>query len=491
MADLTQTQISELGALAAEFVYDPLGWAEVAFPWGEAGPLETEALRAWQRELLGWLSGRLSSPKTRYKKHWAAVASGHGIGKSAAMAILGNWAMSCHPGARVLVTANTEGQLRTKTSPEFAKWGRMSVSAPLFDFDTLRIAPKDRSWRDRWRLDFTAWSATNTVAFQGLHNKGGIILVLVDEGSEIPDTLYDVIEGAGTDEDTIVVLLVFGNPTMNTGRFREMFRKYAKLWKTYNIDSRTVEGTDKEYIADLIETHGEDSDYARVRVRGQFPRASSRQFIPENLVLDALGKHLRDEQYNFAPVILTCDPAWTGDDELTIGLRQGLFFDILDVMPKNDNDVHVAQKLAAYETKYAASAVFIDAGYGTGIKSAGDVMGRSWELVWFGGASVDPAYLRKRDEIWGAIPEWLRAGGSLPNDRDLFEELIGPMTVPRFDGKIAIESKEDMRKRQLRSPNRADCLALSFTRPVARTELVPAGAGARPVVQNQEYDPYS
>lgn len=490
MTDLPPHALAVLGDLAAPHVFDPLGWAQIAFPWGEPGPLVDDKLRAWQREVLGWLTTRLSDPATRYQRHWLAVASGHGIGKSATMGILANWAMTCHPGARVLVTANTEGQLRTKTSPEFAKWGRMSVSAGLFNFETLRIAPMDAALRENWRLDFTAWSVSNTVAFQGLHNKGGLILVMVDEGSEIPDTLYDVIEGAGTDEDTIVILIVFGNPTANTGRFREMFRKYSHLWKTWNIDSRTVEGTDKDYLQQLVDTHGEDSDYVRVRVRGQFPRASSRQFVPEDLVLAAMGKHLRDDQYGFAPVILTCDPAWTGDDALVIGFRQGLLFDVLETIPKNDNDIEVAQKLAAYEAQYSAAAVFIDAGYGTGIKSAGDVMGRNWELVWFGGKPTDPGYLRKRDEIWGLIEPWLRAGGSIPDDRELFEDLTGPLTVPRFDGRVALESKEDMRKRGLRSPNKGDALALSFARPVKNLSLVPAGRDVQPVIQSDTYDPF-
>lgn len=63
---------------------------------------------------------------------------------------------------------------------------------------------------------------------------------------------------------------------------------------------------------------------------------------------------------------MTCDPAWEGDDELVIGLRQGLAFRILHRMAKNDNDLVVAQILARYEDEEQADAVFVDAGYGTG-----------------------------------------------------------------------------------------------------------------------------
>jgi hypothetical protein len=295
-----------------------------------------------------------------------------------------------------------------------------------------------------------------------------MVMVLMDEASKIAEPVWDVVEGALTDADTILIFIVFGNPTRNTGRFRECWRRYRHQWRTYQIDSRTVEGVNRAELDERVAIHGEDSDYVRVRIKGEFPVSSDRQFIGTDLVEAARGRFLRPDQFNFAPVILTCDPAWTGADELVIGLRQGLMFDIIDIQPRNDNDVFVAQKLANYETHYRADAVFIDAGYGTGIKSAGEVMGRTWQLVWFGGAPTDPGFVNKRAELWAAGREWLRQGGSIPDDPVLCEDLIGPETLPRLDGKIALESKEDMRKRHLPSPNRADALMLSFAAPVAK-----------------------
>lgn len=412
---------------------------------------------------------------------------------SAGMSIIGNWALSCWRKARIVVTANTDGQLRTKTSPEFAKWAKMSITAPLLDIDTLRISMNDPAFKENWRLDFSSWSEHNTEAFQGLHNKGSLLAILVDEGSAIADTVFDVIEGAMTDSDTVLLLIVFGNPTRNDGRFREFWRRERNRWITRQIDSRTVEGVNKAELDAWAAEKGEDSDYIRVRVRGMFPRASTRQFIPEDFVDDAMRRHLRDDQYAFAPIILSCDPAWTGEDELVIGYRQGLFFDILETITGHGHghgaDVAVAQRLAHYETKYGASAVFIDAGYGTGIKSAGDVMGRAWQLVWFAGKSSDPGFLNKRAEIWGATRKWLELGGALPDDPVLRQDLIGPTTIPRLDGVIALESKEDMRKRKVPSPNRADALALTFAAPVVKSSV--AGYAAAQQASAETVQPYT
>ena len=75
----------------------------------------------------------------------------------------------------------------------------------------------------------------------------------------------------------------FGNSTRNSGRFRERFGRFRHRWACVQIDSRTVEGTNKEQIAKWIEDYGEDSDFVRVRVRGVFPCAGSMQFNPATL----------------------------------------------------------------------------------------------------------------------------------------------------------------------------------------------------------------
>ena len=88
---------------------------------------------------------------------------------------------------------------------------------------------------------------------------------------------------------------------------------------------------------------------------------------------------------------------------------------------------------------------------------------------WFSGKPIDPGYFIKRAEIWGNMKRWIKAGAAIdPKDEDLYQDLIGPETVPRLDGKIQLESKEDMKDRGLPSPNKGDALALTFSQPVAK-----------------------
>jgi hypothetical protein len=482
---VTDADISEV----LKYKHDPLGYVRAMFPWGQKGtPLEKHpGPRQWQIDLLREIGEHLQNPATRHKPLLIARASGHGIGKSALMAMISQWAMSTCANTRAVITANTEKQLLTKTMPEIGKWFRLAFNADWWRPTAMGVFSADPQAEKLWRLDATSWSENNTEAFAGLHNQGSRILMMMDEGSGIADKVWEVGEGVLTDEDTEIIWLVFGNPTRNTGRFRECWRKFRNLWKTKQIDSRTVEGTNKETLAKMVETYGEDSDIVKVRIRGQFPSMSAKQFISTLDVDAARGKHLKPEQYNFAPKILTCDPAWEGDDELVIGLRQGLAFKILATIPKNDNDLQVAAILARHEDQEEADAVFVDAGYGTGIVSAGRTMGRDWLLVWFGGASSKPGYKNKRAEMWGDARDWLKDGGAIPDDDVLYQDLIGPETVGTLDGTIQLEGKKDMKTRGLPSPGRGDALALSFAFPVSKKWMPHRKTRDRENVVN--YDP--
>jgi hypothetical protein len=446
-----------------------------------------------------------------------AVASGHGIGKSALVAWLILWALTTFEDTKGVVTANTEKQLKTKTWAELAKWCRLCWFAkPMFELTSTAIYRKARSEErvgaarskdktgDRfipasrfllpasvsqktWRVDQVPWSIHNTEAFAGLHNKGKRIILIFDEASAIPDLIWEVSEGALTDEGTQIMWCVFGNPTRNTGRFKDCFTgNLSPRWRSRQIDSRSCTITNKDQIGQWAKDYGEDSDFFKVRVKGVFPSMSAKQFISVADVDAAYGRVLRPGQYDFAPKILAVDPAWEGDDELVIGLRQGLLFRILRVIAKNDNDIEIANIVARLEDEEKADAVFIDAGYGTGIVSAGRTMGRSWQLVWFSAQPVDPGCANKRAEMWKAVRDWLKSGGAIPADSVLYNDLIGPETVARVDGKLQLEAKAHIKERGLRSPNRADCLAISFAYPVAAR----GARRAQPAFALTEYDPF-
>ncbi|ENM5223841.1 terminase [Pseudomonas aeruginosa] len=469
----------------ASFTHDPLGFSMYAYPWGE-GELEgVEGPREWQRQVMNDIASHLSNADTRYQPLMISIASGHGIGKSAEMGMLLNWGMSTCEDCKVVVTANTDNQLRTKTWPEISKWFRLAINRHWFNITATKVASVDPDHTDSWKADAVPWSEHNTEAFAGLHNKGKRIILIFDEASNIADKVWEVAEGALTDEQTEIIWLAFGNPTRNVGRFRECFRKFRHRWVQRQIDSRTVDGTNKDQIAKWAADYGEDSDFFKVRVRGLFPSSSDLQFIGTGLVDAAMARVVTEAMVSHAPVVIGVDPSWSGEDEFAIYMRQGLHSKLIATHQKSDDDVLMAQRIAQLEDQYKADAVFVDFGYGTGIVSAARAMGRNWTLVQFGGASSDPAMLNKRGEIWNAMKEWLKAGGEL-NDQQTADEISAPEYRVKLDGKIVLEDKAELKKRAGISPNRADALALTFSFPVVKKAFYAGNGG-----HQSTYDPFS
>lgn len=462
----------KLVEFAARFSLDPLGFVEEFFPWGEGDLADSTGPKDWQRDFLAELGKHLQNPATRHQPFRYAVASGHGIGKSALVAMVTNWGLSTMADCKVVVTANTDTQLRTKTWPEITKWFRMAINRHWFNPTATAVASTNVQHERTWRADAITWSESNTEAFAGLHNKKRRIILIFDEASAIPDAIWEVAEGALTDEDTEIIWLAFGNPTKNIGRFRECFGKFKHRWHHRQIDSRTVEGTNKTEINQWIKDYGADSDFVKIRIKGEFPRSGVSQFIPSDIVEAARARD--PEAFLSDPCIMGVDVARFGDDECVIVVRRGRdASSVAWICLREIDTMQLAARIIEWAKIHKPDAIMVDGGGpGGGVIDRLRMMKQPVMEVTFG-ASPDGAqetgdgaivYANKRAEIWGRMKAWLK-GGSIPDDPDLAAQLIGVEYGYRLIANkdaIQLESKKDMKKRGLSSPDRADALACTF-----------------------------
>lgn len=158
------------------------------------------------------------------------------------------------------------------------------------------------------------------------------------------------------------------------------------------------------------------------------------------------------------------------------------------VLPtKITDDLIMAKRIAGFEDEYKADAVFIDFGYGTGLKSIGNGWGRAWQIVPFGGASTDTQMLNKRGEMFNVCKSWLKIGGAL-DDQETADDLSAAEYKVRVDGKIVMEPKEDIKDRLGRSPGKGDGLLLTFAYPVSKNMNLPGQQQGKAIT---EYDPFA
>lgn len=492
---LEATLVEDMG----RFKWNPLGYARYAFPWGVKGTVLENASgpREWQAEQMQAIAKHLQNPATRHLPFRSGRASGHGIGKSAQVSMLTKWGLDTCDDTRIVITANTEAQILGKTWPEITKWHNLSLTSHWFKPTATALISTAPGHDKSWRADAVTWSESNTEAFAGLHNQGKRIIVLFDEASGIIDKVWEVAMGALTDEDTEILWLAYGNPTKNTGRFREAFGKHRAMWETKQIDSRTVEGTNKRYLNEIVETYGEDSDIAKVRVRGMFPSASSTQLIPSAWVEAARARYC--PTLGSDPVIFGIDHARFGDDHSTLAIRCGR-----DAKSRpwkrwhGADSMQMAGDIALEAERWKPDALFVDAGG----PNAGGVIDRLRQLgvenvfeVHFGGKGREAVWgntrvkvRNKRTEMWVNMRAWLE-NGAIPSEQTLYDDLTGIEYGYGADQvMIELERKEHMKARGLASPDDGDALALTFAEPVQPREvpgyLNPANYGGG------EYDRY-
>jgi hypothetical protein len=461
----------------ASYGTNPLRYVQSAFAWGEGELAGHNGPDAWQEKVLTAIGEHLTSP-TSHRALRLAVASGHGVGKSALIAWLILWAMSTRPHLTGVLTANTRNQLETKTWRELALWHGRVANRHWFTMTASRIASVTHP--DTWFVAAVPWSKDRPEAFAGLHGK--YVLMLYDEASAIADPIWEVTEGAMTTPGAL--WFAFGNPTRTRGRFRECFGRGRNRWRTFQVDARNARLASREQIDDWIADYGEDSDFVRVRVKGEFPRIGSTQFIPPALVDAARARRSLGE----GALVMGIDVARFGDDQTVFLFRQGEAVKHIQRFRGLDT-MQVAARAGEEIVKRRPHAVFVDGiGVGSGVVDRLRQLGFIVCDVNAGAAASNARmYANRRVEMWGKMRDWLRAGGCLPRDD---AALADDLTAPEFSfdstNRIALERKQDLRARGLASPDAADALALTFAEPVWPDQLpieaITAGMG--------DYDPY-
>ena len=470
--------------LNPEIADDPYKWVMAAFPWGKKGtPLaHFKGPRKWQIRVLKRITRHIFEGKIfdLAEVLQLARASGRGIGKSALVAWLVLWFISTRIGATVIISANTEDQLRKVTFAEIMKWNTLALNSHWFEVVGITVTPakwlKEIVERDlqkgttAWGAFGKLWSEDNPEAYAGVHNHEGV-MVIYDEASGIPDAIWSIAKGFFTEITKNRFWLAFSQGRRNSGYFFEIFNKKRDFWDGDQIDARTVEGTDPKVYQEIIEEHGEDSDEARVEVYGLFPKNDGLSFISTGLIDAAVGREVKDDKT--APIIIGVDPASAeeGADWFVILVRQGL--KILDIQRYKLEDTErgtmagVDHIIGAIKTYKPTLTVIDQGGLGGPIKDRLTEQKYKVRGVNFGWKSSKPnRYKNKRAEMWGLMKKWLE-DGSIPDDKYLRTDLAAPKKKPEAQGLVLLESKKDMKARNLASPDTADALAVTFAFPVA------------------------
>lgn len=239
-----------------------------------------------------------------------------------------------------------------------------------------------------------------------------------------------------------------------------------KVMQAYGLDMEQM-----QWRANKLATYGKGFEWLLAQ---EYPNCAAEAFqtstqnplISPSDVMEAVNSQFRERT---GPLLIGCDPAEEGVDRTAIVFRQGRTVFRVEYHEKK-RAMEVAGILAGYWQTFKPDGLFVDkGGVGAGIVDRLRELGIPVIAVNFGERATDSElYENKRAECWWRMKEWVEDHPNrLPNDAALIADMIAPQPAVTSKSKRLLESKKDMRKRGIRSPDGGDALAVTFAEFVA------------------------
>jgi hypothetical protein len=429
---------------------------------------------AWGNDLLGakYWEWQEEAMLALAHKRFVAIRSGHNVGKTFLLSNIITWFLTCHPMSKVLCTAPTKEQLFDNLWAECAARIRESKSlASILDHrkDTIVVKGFEKEW---FALARTAevrkqgkTGLSMAEGLQGRHAQEGILLVL-DEASGIDEVIMNTVDGVLAAPNSYVIMT--GNPTRSSGRFYDVFHSRGTSWHKIHVDCEQIskahpEQVDPHWIEMMQETYGSrEHPLYLIRVRGEFPPAQHNSVFSLDRIEAA--KSLKLEPTRYDPYELGVDVARYGDGETVFVVKQGSKIVELKGYEQRST-METVGRVIQYINHLKPIAVKIDSS-GVG----GGVVDRLRELnydeiiaVDNGSAPTDTKnFINVRAESYWHLKTLLETKAiQIPDDPVLHAQMTAVTYEVNSRGKIKIESKEDLRRRGVKSPDRLDALVLA------------------------------
>lgn len=373
------------------------------------------------------------------------------------------WNLGCFKASKTPVTSVTKDQLSGVFWAELSRWYDDWELQGAFERTKTKIEHRERA--DYWWIRQRTWSSENLDALMGIHSPSN--LFIFDEASGIPTAVYEFAEGSMFKQYSRSLLI--GNPIHNTGYFYDSLHTKAKMtqWSGMSVscfDSEVAMGNDPDYPSRMAESYGEDSNNYRIRVLGKPPNTEDDAVIDSKWIHDAVGNDIPVKAVQGEDIFIGVDPARFGSNPTGIIIRQGRKVIYVKEYYRLDT-MQIAGVVHELKQDYPEAIINVDTiGVGAGVADRLRSLGHQVnDIVVAESPNEKVRFNRKRDEVWWELRDWLKGGGvDIPNDEQLISELSAPRYAFTNSGKIQVESKDDLQKRNIPSPNLADALCLTL-----------------------------
>ncbi len=415
--------------------------------------LEAE-LEEWQSEVVD----ALDAGETKL-----SIRSGHGVGKTAIVAMLAVHFVSFRDDVKVIVTSPSADQMKDGLIPEINKWisrmpDWMSRSLSGTSERVVRYPDDKNNF-----ISFRTARKENPEALAGVHATH--VMILVDEASGVDEVVYETGQGALSTEGSIAILI--GNPTRPSGFFYKTQTILKDLWWTRKVACQDSSRVSDDYIISQLRTYGADSREYRVRVLGEFPESGQDSVIPRSFVESALKRDIVEVS---GDIVWGLDPGRGGDPTGFVERSANLLTEKRNLRYADTMQVvgWIYNRWNATPIRLRPVAIYVDSiGIGAGV--ADRLLELELPIVHVNvaeSASMSDRFVNLRAELAYSLREWLESSEVAIVNDELDEAFVEQCAEVQqkftSTGKVQLESKLEMKKRGVASPNLFDAAALTF-----------------------------
>jgi hypothetical protein len=449
----------------AQYVHDPLGFIGAAVKFKPGG-----GLAPYQAEIIADLP--------RVKR--MAVRGPRGLGKSALVSLIVLWFALTRDAAgidwKIGTTAGSWAQLESYLWPEITKWSN-HLNWTVIGREPL--SPRSELMKTQMRLRHglaLAASPEKPAVIEGLHADS--VLIVIDEAKIVNPGIFDSIEGAfsgaGDGSDLEAYALAFSTPGEPAGRFYDIHTRKPGLedWQVRHVtlDEAIAAGRmTRQWAVQRMKLWGENSALYQNHVLGEFCADDEDAVIPLRWI-EAAFERWRQWERDGCPdqdgmKVVGVDVARSGQDKSGAAIRHGNVITRIVTWSKEDTMATTGRVKGIMAGEPESTGVIDVIGIGAGVYD------RLREM----GLKVDPfnagrrthrkdktsqfGFFNMRSWAWWNLREMLE-----PPDSELalppLDELAGDLTAMHYkytsDGKIQVESKDEIRKRIGRSTDLGD-----------------------------------
>lgn len=440
-------------------------------------------LDEWQKELLESVAdvyrAKIGQPTKVNKggKNQITIRAMHGPGKTFGTAAIMHWFNYCFEG-RIVCTAPKEKQLHTRLWPAFRRI--LNRASDDYKASTNILVEKTQiTWGGNPDRCAVAETASQPENLAGYHDD--YLLFLVDEASGVSEEMFPVIEGA-ISTGTLVILILIGNPTKNQGTFYDSHcrPKVAQHYHQIHVDLTKTTRVNREWVTRLEDKYGRNSPVVKVRCYGEFADTEEAQLLSLAWLTEALEREAQSDGTR-PRLRITVDVADGGADESIITVARIGDYNVEVVeqrafsFPSSEAPVLTAEEAAKAFDEYGGSAangddIVVDS-LGVGAGTAGTLIKMGYPVVTYKGgegSDDDSQWRNRRTQSYMCFRDAARDGTiafgeKMAEDWDDFAaQCCSIKTVPGTERLEELETKKSMTRRGVKSPDRADGVAMIY-----------------------------